>query len=232
MAADAASTAIHPARSASALLLFGMIAVASAQESQLREPQAGEIQTQARTEAAEQHLEEIQPAAQVQPPAGQAQAPQAQPAAPEQAQPDTAPQPQTETQDQAPPQSEAGAPSSTEAPAESPPKPSGPGAMEVCAQPQQADESMLERVHRNLAVTACASSAWLDSLFGDQIRYEEYRATSGSVSAGALWSRYDGFDPRLRFRIRLQLPQWDERLTAFAGRVGEENFISDTESDF
>jgi hypothetical protein len=222
MAADAASTAIEPARSAvGALLLFGMIAAASAQES----PQSTDQGT-------EQRVEEVQAdAAQAQSPAEQSQAQETQPEAREQTQPDPSqmpPQqtegqaaPQTETQNQAQPQ---GAPSSSATPAESPPKPSEPSAM--------ADETMLERVRRNLTLTACASSAWLDSLFGDQIRYDEYRATNGSVSTGALWSRYDGFDPRLRFRVRLQLPQWNERLTAFAGRVGEENFISDTESDF
>ena len=91
---------------------------------------------------------------------------------------------------------------------------------------------MLERVRRRLTVTACASSAWLDGLFGDQLRYDEYRSTYGTVSAGALWSDYDGFDPRLRFRVRLQLPQWNERISAFAGRVGEDDYISDTEGDF
>ena len=106
------------------------------------------------------------------------------------------------------------------------------GPREVCDQAEPPDSSMLERVRRQLTVTACASSAWLDSLFGDQIRYEEYRETTGTVSTGALWSRYDGFDPRLRFRVRLQMPQWDERISAFAGRVGEEDYISDTEGDF
>ena len=91
---------------------------------------------------------------------------------------------------------------------------------------------MLEEARRRLTITACASSRWLDSLFGDQLRYESYRATSGTVSAGALWNNYDGFDPKLRFRVRLQLPQWDERVSAFAGRVGEEDFIADTEGDF
>lgn len=106
------------------------------------------------------------------------------------------------------------------------------GPIEVCEQAEPPDASMLERVRRRLTVTACASSAWLDSLFGDQIHYEEYRATYGSVSAGALWSRYDGFDPRLRFRVRLQMPQWDESISAFAGRVGEDDYVSDTEGDF
>jgi hypothetical protein len=104
--------------------------------------------------------------------------------------------------------------------------------MEICAQPSETDATVLQRVRRRLTVTACASSAWLDGLFGDQIHYDEYHATYGTVTAGGLWSDYDGFDPRLRFRARLQLPQWDERISAFAGRVGEDDYISDTEGDF
>jgi hypothetical protein len=104
--------------------------------------------------------------------------------------------------------------------------------MEICAQPPENDLTVLQRVRRSLTVTACASSAWLDGLFGDQIHYDDYHATYGTVTAGGLWSDYDGFDPRLRFRARLQLPQWDERISAFAGRVGEDDYVSDTEGDF
>jgi hypothetical protein len=104
--------------------------------------------------------------------------------------------------------------------------------MEICAQPAENDLTVLQRVRRSLTVTACASSAWLDGLFGDQIHYDDYHATYGTVTAGGLWSDYDGLDPRLRFRARLQLPQWDERISAFAGRVGQEDYISDTEGDF
>lgn len=104
--------------------------------------------------------------------------------------------------------------------------------MEICAQPAEDDLTVLQRVRRSLTVTACASSAWLDGLFGDQIHYDDYHATYGTVTAGGIWSDYDGFDPRLRFRARLQLPQWDERISAFAGRVGEDDYVSDTEGDF
>lgn len=104
--------------------------------------------------------------------------------------------------------------------------------MEICAQPPEEDLTVLQRVRRSLTVTACASSAWLDGLFGDQIHYDDYHATYGTVTLGGLWSDYDGFDPRLRFRARLQLPQWDERISAFAGRVGEDDYVSDTEGDF
>jgi len=106
------------------------------------------------------------------------------------------------------------------------------GPMEICAQLPEEDLTVPQRVRRSLTVTACASSAWLDGLFGDQIHYDEYRATYGTATVGGLWTDYDGFDPRLRFRARLQLPQWDERMSAFAGRVGEDDYISDTEDDF
>src|SRR4029453_9545113 len=104
--------------------------------------------------------------------------------------------------------------------------------MEGCAERDRPDATMIERMRRSLTVTTCASSAWLDGLFGDQFRYDQYRATYGTISAGGLWSDYDGFDPRLRFRVRLQLPQWDSRISAFAGCVGEDDYISDTEGDF
>ena len=107
------------------------------------------------------------------------------------------------------------------------------GAVDVCT--EMHDEralTMLEKARRSLSVTACASSAWLDGLFGDQMLYEEYRETHGMLSVGTLWSDYDGLDPRLRFRVRLQLPQWADKISAFAGRVGEEDYISDVEDDF
>lgn len=112
------------------------------------------------------------------------------------------------------------------------PQPAPDNRIETCAPENAAESTMLERVRHRLTVSACASSAWIDGLFGDEVRYDQYRETYGTVSAGALWSDYDGFDPRLRFRIRLQLPQWDERISAFAGRVGEDEYISDSEGDF
>jgi hypothetical protein len=115
-----------------------------------------------------------------------------------------------------------------------PPIPEGeaPGPITACKEIKPEHDTMLERVRRTLAVTACASSAWLDGLFGDQFHYDAYLNTRGSLSVGALWSEYDGLDPRLRARVRLQLPQWDERISAFAGRVGEEDYVSDTEGEF
>jgi hypothetical protein len=107
-----------------------------------------------------------------------------------------------------------------------------PNALTACKEIKPEQDTILHRVRRTLAVTACASSAWVDGLFGDQFHYSEYLKTRGTVSLGTLWSEYDGFDPRLRARVHLQLPQWDERISAFAGRVGENDYVSDTEGEF
>ena len=107
------------------------------------------------------------------------------------------------------------------------------GAIDVCRGTRDDSEvTMIELARRSLSTTACASSAWLDGLFGDEMMYEDYRHTYGTVSVGSLWSDYDGFDPRLRFRVRLQLPQWNERFSAFVGRVGQDEYVSDVEDDF
>lgn len=112
------------------------------------------------------------------------------------------------------------------------PEDEAPGPITACKEIQPEHDTLLERVRRTLAVTACASSAWLDSMFGDQFYYNAYLNTRGSLSVGTLWSEYDGFDPRLRARVRLQLPQWNEKISAFAGRVGEDDYVSDTEGEF
>ena len=114
----------------------------------------------------------------------------------------------------------------------SPPEEDEPSALEACKEIQPEQDTALHRVRRTLMVTACASSAWIDGLFGNQFHYDEYRNTRGSVSLGTLWSEYDGFDPRLRARVRLRLPQWNERVSLLAGRVGEEDYIADTEGEF
>ncbi|WP_157071649.1 hypothetical protein [Steroidobacter denitrificans] len=104
--------------------------------------------------------------------------------------------------------------------------------LEDCEPDETILNGVLQKVRRTLTISACTSSAWLDGLFGGVNLYDQYRQTHGTVSAGGLWSEYSGLDPRLRFRVHLQLPQWNKRISAFIGRMGEDNFISDTESDF
>jgi hypothetical protein len=94
------------------------------------------------------------------------------------------------------------------------------------------DTAWVDWMRLRLSEAACSSSAWFDGFFGNTGRYEDYRATYGSISVGTLWDERNGFDPRLRFRVRLQLPQADERLNAFIGRVDRDDYVTGREEEF
>ncbi len=46
-----------------------------------------------------------------------------------------------------------------------------------------------------------------------------YQGASGSITPAVLWDEFDGFQPKLRFRVDVPLPQLNERFNAFIGRV-------------
>ncbi|MCP5144095.1 MAG: hypothetical protein H6978_04655 [Gammaproteobacteria bacterium] len=94
------------------------------------------------------------------------------------------------------------------------------------------DTELVDRVHGELAEAVCSTSKWFDSFFGNPSDYDAYRATYGSISVGSLWDEYHGFDPRLRFKARMQLPQLNGRLNAFVGRVDEDEFIAGSPEQF
>jgi hypothetical protein len=79
----------------------------------------------------------------------------------------------------------------------------------------------------NLRLGGCRSAAWIDGLFGERADPAEYRDVSGNISPSVLWSEYDGFKSRMRFRIDLPLPQADGKLRAFVGRVDREEFVTE-----
>jgi len=103
---------------------------------------------------------------------------------------------------------------------------------EDCKLGQLTDPAWVDTMRLRLSEAACSSSAWFDGFFGTARRYDDYRATYGSISLGTLWDERDGFDPRLRFRVRLQLPQADRQLNAFIGRVDREEYVTGREEEF
>lgn len=75
----------------------------------------------------------------------------------------------------------------------------------------------------------CNTASWLDSLFGDekQFKGKEFR---GKISLGFRQDELDGFEPKLRVRIKTDLPNVSDRLSAFVGRVDDDSYISNTEA--
>ncbi|MFT5135357.1 MAG: hypothetical protein ACI8XV_000383 [Arenicella sp.] len=85
-------------------------------------------------------------------------------------------------------------------------------------------DGVREQAHLRL----CRSVSWVDGLFGDKYEFDDDEF-SGKLSLGFRHDETEGFDPRLRVRIKSKLPNVSTRLNAFVGRVEEDSFVSNTE---
>ena len=74
----------------------------------------------------------------------------------------------------------------------------------------------------------CGTVNWIDGLFG---KNEVFQGDDfiGKVSLGFRHDEIDGFDPKLRIKIKTDLPNVSKRLNAFIGRIEEDSYISNTE---
>ena len=70
----------------------------------------------------------------------------------------------------------------------------------------------------------------MDGRFGDEHEFNDEDFT-GLLSVGFRQDESDGFDPRVRVRIKAKLPNVSSRLNAFVGRVDGDSYISNTEDD-
>ncbi|MFT4629892.1 MAG: hypothetical protein ACI9WC_001255 [Arenicella sp.] len=85
-------------------------------------------------------------------------------------------------------------------------------------------DGVREKAHLGL----CRSVSWVDGLFGNKYEFDDDKF-SGKLSLGFRHDETEGFDPRLRVRIKSKLPNVSTRLNAFVGRVEEDSFVSNTE---
>lgn len=79
-----------------------------------------------------------------------------------------------------------------------------------------------------LEEASCNSALWLDGLMvrgdGD---LDAARRTSGYVELAQSHSQFYGSDTRIRARIRMELPSWEQRLSVYVGRENEQEFVRD-----
>jgi hypothetical protein len=90
----------------------------------------------------------------------------------------------------------------------------------------------IDRMQAGLYRTICLSAARFDGFFGNARFDDEYQATHGSVAVGALWDERDRWDPSLRFRAHVSLPQLSERFSAFIGRLDPDEYVTELRDDF
>jgi len=91
-------------------------------------------------------------------------------------------------------------------------------------------EDWVDSLRRSSHGGLCKTAMWIDGLFGNDKEFND-KNFRGKISIGFKEDEVNGFDPRLRIRLRTKLPNVSSRLNAFVGRVEEEDFVSNTEID-
>ena len=100
---------------------------------------------------------------------------------------------------------------------------------DTCEGPK-AQEHRIDRIRRSTHTRLCNTVRWIDSRFGDDHEFNDKEFTA-LVSVGFRQDESDGFDPRVRVRIKAELPNVSSRFNAFVGRVDGESYISNTETE-
>ncbi|MEP7242644.1 MAG: hypothetical protein ABI885_03055 [Gammaproteobacteria bacterium] len=91
----------------------------------------------------------------------------------------------------------------------------------------ETDDEWLDRFQNGVHDVASNSAMRLDRLFGSDHDAADYQGASGSLAPSLLWDEFDGFQPKLRFRVTLPLPQINERFNAFIGKVDRDEYVSE-----
>lgn len=103
--------------------------------------------------------------------------------------------------------------------------------IEECVHQEKAALSeWLDRTRHSTHRRLCKTVKWFDGLFGDKYEFDDDNFR-GKVILGFEHDEIEGFDPKLRIRLKTKLPNVSQRLDAFIGRVEEDDYISDSQFD-
>lgn len=102
-----------------------------------------------------------------------------------------------------------------------------PAASGFCNQNPPEDEALVHSTRRNVEELMCATTLWVDGLFGDRYNVRNARDTHGHIELSHNWSEYFGHKTRLRLDVNFDLPNLDERYSGFIGRDDTDAVESD-----
>jgi hypothetical protein len=121
------------------------------------------------------------------------------------------------------------------------PPPAGPPAPEAsateppsppfiaCKESGSDGTALLDNVQRGVYTSVCGTAQWFDGLFGTRRFDQDSDKTFGRIGLYELWDDRDGFDTRLRMRVRVALPAMEDRLRLFFGRADEREVVEDSQ---
>jgi hypothetical protein len=91
------------------------------------------------------------------------------------------------------------------------------------------DDQWIDRAQEGLYDMVWKSAMHVDRWFGSNEPPAAYQqGASGSITPALLWDQFHGFQPKLRFRVDMPLPQLDERFNAFIGRASREEVVEES----
>jgi hypothetical protein len=92
----------------------------------------------------------------------------------------------------------------------------------------ETDDELLDHIQEGVHDIVWKSAMHVDRWFGSQEPPTAYQGASGSLTPSILWDQFRGFQPKLRFRVDVPLPQLNQRFNAFIGRVDRDEYISES----
>jgi hypothetical protein len=98
--------------------------------------------------------------------------------------------------------------------------------IEDCVQEFES-EHWLDKTQAHTFTGMCKTVRWFDGLFGSDAVFDDDKF-GGRITIGFKVREDDGFDERVRVRIKSKLPNLSSRANAFIGRVDEDEFVSDS----
>lgn len=101
-----------------------------------------------------------------------------------------------------------------------------------CDMPEDPSVSIVGDMQEVMTETTCSAALWMDGLFGQERNLDVARSTHGFFEASSVYSQYDGWQPKVRFRVRFDLPNLQKHVSAVIGRDDEEEFRRDRTERF
>lgn len=93
-----------------------------------------------------------------------------------------------------------------------------------CDRPDRA--GMLDGTREMLEERSCSAALWLDGLFGDGEGDEEAaKRAQGFVELSNSYSEFEGYTSTGRLHVEVDLPNLENRFSAFIGRENDEDFV-------
>ena len=90
------------------------------------------------------------------------------------------------------------------------------------------DDQWLDRAQEGVYDMVWKSAMHMDRWFGSEHPPSDYQGASGSLTPSLLWDQFRGFQPKLRFRVDMPLPQLNERFNAFVCRVDRDEYVAES----